>query len=91
MGLGVGVRIFLGVREDFLACANLKNKPELGRKRSPNQRQQREGFFFFSKGGKEGVPWQASGQDSEFPFQGVRVQCPVGEQRFRTLRGAAKK
>ena len=61
MGLGVGVQIFLGVREDFLACANLKDKPQLGRKRSPNQSQRREGFVFFSKGGKEGVPWQASG------------------------------
>jgi len=73
VGLGVGVRIFLGVREDFLACANLKNKPELGRKRSPNQRQQREGFFFFfffPKEGKREFPGRPVVKTLSFHFRG---------------------
>lgn len=57
MGLGVGIRISLGVREDFLSCANLKDKPKLGRKGSPKQRQRGENRTFFQKRERRWGSW----------------------------------
>lgn len=48
MGSGVKIRVSLGVRKDFLACANLKANQGGSRKGSPKQKQQgeeRAGFF----------------------------------------------
>ena len=57
MGLGVGIRISLGVREDFLACANLKDKPKLGRQGSPKQRLGGENRTFFQKRERRRGSW----------------------------------